>query len=159
MLALQNLSDQIARTITNTTIRRLVEFNYGEEAPVPQLVAANVQSRGLGALVETLTRFAQAGLVVSEENLRRFIRDELALPEESPEAVAVVRAEKVAIPPRPKVREELWIALAGPAVNLLIAGGIALWFWQEKKLLPLSQLLQPTDANLWRHTGIHDHHR
>src|SRR5216684_3223058 len=31
----------------------------------------------------------------------------------------------------PKSREELWIGLAGPAVNLLIAGAIALWFWQE----------------------------
>jgi hypothetical protein len=83
MLALQNLADQIAHTITNTTIRRLVEFNYGEDAPVPRLVAANVQSRGLSALVEALTRFAQAGLLVSEQNLRRFIREELALPEES----------------------------------------------------------------------------
>src|SRR5439155_18813112 len=68
MLALQNLADQIAHTITNTTIRRLVEFNYGEDAPVPRLVAANVQSRGLSALVDALTRFAQAGLLVSEQN-------------------------------------------------------------------------------------------
>jgi hypothetical protein len=97
MLALQNLSDQIARTITNNTIRRLVEFNFGEDAPVPQVLAANVQSRGLGALVEALTRFAQAGLVVSEENLRRFIRDELALPEESAEGVATVRGEKITV--------------------------------------------------------------
>jgi len=87
MLALQNLADQIAHTITNTTIRRLVEFNYGEDAPVPRLVAANVQSRGLSALVDALTRFAQAGLLVSEQNLRRFIREELALPEESTDRI------------------------------------------------------------------------
>src|SRR5882672_6472592 len=30
----------------------------------------------------------------------------------------------------PQYREELWIALAGPCVNLLIAGAIALWFWR-----------------------------
>jgi hypothetical protein len=95
MLALQNLADQIARTLTNTTVRRLVEFNYGEDAPVPQLVAANVQSRGLSALVDALTKFAQAGLVVSEENLRRFIRDELALPEESTKGVVAVRDKSV----------------------------------------------------------------
>ncbi|PYV22549.1 MAG: hypothetical protein DMG24_16365 [Acidobacteria bacterium] len=87
LLSLQNLADQIAAVITSTSIRRLVEFNFGEDAPLPRLVAANVQARGLGAIVEALTRFAQAGLVVSEENLRRFIRQELALPEESKSAV------------------------------------------------------------------------
>ena len=64
-----------------------MEFNYGEDAPVPRLVAANVQSRGLSALVDALTRFAQAGLLVSEQNLRRFIREELALPEESTDRI------------------------------------------------------------------------
>jgi Zn-dependent protease/CBS domain-containing protein len=48
----------------------------------------------------------------------------------------------------PKAREELWIALAGPSVNLLIAAGIALWAWQQHRLAPLSELLEPTDANL-----------
>ncbi len=85
MLALQNLADQIALDITNSTVRRLVSYNFGDDAPVPRLVAANVQARGLEDIVEALTQFAQAGLVVSEENLRSFIREELALP---PEALA-----------------------------------------------------------------------
>jgi Zn-dependent protease/CBS domain-containing protein len=61
----------------------------------------------------------------------------------------VSRPERV-----PKVTEELWIALAGPAVNLLIAGAIAFWFWRERALAPLSQLLEPTDANLAQRIGV-----
>jgi Protein of unknown function (DUF935) len=95
MLALQNLADQIALTITNSTVRRLVEFNFGENAPVPRVIAANVQSRSLGDIASALTQFAQAGLVISESNLRKFIRDELALPEESAESIAAIRGETV----------------------------------------------------------------
>jgi len=97
MLSLQNLADQIALTITNSTVRRLVEFNFGENAPVPRLVAANVQSRSLGDIASALTQFAQAGLVISESNLRKFIRDELALPEESAEGIAAIRGETVEV--------------------------------------------------------------
>jgi len=97
MLSLQNLADQIALTISNSTVRRLVKFNFGENAPVPRLVAANVQSRSLGDIASALTQFAQAGLVISESNLRKFIRDELALPEESVEGIAAIRGETVEV--------------------------------------------------------------
>jgi hypothetical protein len=91
LLALQNLADQIALSITNTTVRRLVDYNFGAGAPVPRLVAANVQARGLEELVDALVRFAQAGLLTPEENLRQFIRQELALPAESGSGGGVAR--------------------------------------------------------------------
>jgi uncharacterized protein DUF935 len=96
LLSLQSLADQIASVISLTTVRRLVEFNFGEDAPPPRLVVANVQARSLSSMVEALTQFAQAGLVVSEENLRRFIREELALPEESIRGVVSIRSEAIA---------------------------------------------------------------
>ena len=95
LLSLQNLADQVAAVITNTSVRRLVEFNFGEDAPAPRLIAANVQARGLGEIVDALTKFAQTGLVVSEDNLRRFIRQELALPEEGKTGVVAIRGEVV----------------------------------------------------------------
>lgn len=55
----------------------------------------------------------------------------------------------VARPERtPRGHEELWIALAGPFVNLMIAAGILGWLVMQGRLVPLDQLLQPTDANL-----------
>ena len=54
----------------------------------------------------------------------------------------------------PKGTEELWIALAGPVVNLLIAAGIGWWFWREQRMAPLAELLQPTDTNLAQRIGL-----
>src|SRR5437667_8527345 len=95
LLSLQNVADQVAEVMTNTSVRRLVEFNFGEDAPAPRLVPANVQARGLGEIVDALTKLAQTGLVVSEDNLRRFIRQELALPEEGKTGVVAIRGEVV----------------------------------------------------------------
>ena len=95
LLSLQNVADQVAAVMTNTSVRRLVEFNFGEDAPAPRLVPANVQARGLGEIVDALTKFAQTGLVVSEDNLRRFIRQELALPEEGKTGLVAIRGEVV----------------------------------------------------------------
>jgi hypothetical protein len=82
LLALQNLADQVAWVIQSTAIRRLVEYNFGEDVPLPRLVVANVQARSLSQITETLTKLATAGLVVPESNLRGFLRSELALPPE-----------------------------------------------------------------------------
>jgi Zn-dependent protease/CBS domain-containing protein len=49
---------------------------------------------------------------------------------------------------QPKAREELWIALAGPTVNLLIAVVILAWIASRQGFVALEQLRQPTDANL-----------
>jgi Zn-dependent protease/CBS domain-containing protein len=48
----------------------------------------------------------------------------------------------------PKAREELWIALAGPLVNLLIGGGLLLWITSQHGWVAFEELRDPTDANL-----------
>jgi Zn-dependent protease/CBS domain-containing protein len=49
---------------------------------------------------------------------------------------------------QPKAREELWIALAGPMVNLLIALALLGWMAAQQGFVALEQLREPTDANL-----------
>jgi Zn-dependent protease/CBS domain-containing protein len=49
---------------------------------------------------------------------------------------------------QPKPGEELWISLAGPTVNLLIALALLGWIAAEHGFVALEQLRQPTDANL-----------
>ncbi|MBV9745001.1 MAG: site-2 protease family protein [Acidobacteriia bacterium] len=54
----------------------------------------------------------------------------------------------------PKANEEMWIALAGPLVNLIL--GIALWFGVAARqgFVSLEDLRQPTDANLAERIAI-----
>ena len=48
----------------------------------------------------------------------------------------------------PKPREELWIALAGPIVNLLLGAGLLAWVVAQQGFVTLEQLREPTDTNL-----------
>jgi len=48
-----------------------------------------------------------------------------------------------------KPREEFWIALTGPLINLLIAGLIFGVLYSQQKMVNLFALEQPSDANLW----------
>ncbi len=56
----------------------------------------------------------------------------------------VARLEK-----NPKPNQELWIALAGPFVNLVIAAALlGLVYYRREMVMSFSELLEPSDANL-----------
>jgi Zn-dependent protease/CBS domain-containing protein len=49
---------------------------------------------------------------------------------------------------QPKPSEELWISLAGPMVNLLIAMALMAWMTAQQGWVAVETLREPTDANL-----------
>jgi Zn-dependent protease/CBS domain-containing protein len=49
---------------------------------------------------------------------------------------------------QPKPSQELWISLAGPTVNLLIAAALMAWMTAQQGWVALETLREPTDANL-----------
>jgi Zn-dependent protease/predicted transcriptional regulator len=61
----------------------------------------------------------------------------------------VARLEK-----SPKPKEELWIALAGPAVNLLIAAGLSAFLLPFGVREAFATLSNPTDANLFARIAV-----
>ncbi|MDR3677320.1 MAG: hypothetical protein P4N24_17665 [Acidobacteriota bacterium] len=77
LMATQNTADYIAHRIRNSTIRRLVEWNFGPNAPVPYLVAANVQARSVEAMADIINQLAQAGAWVSDRASVNQVRHEL----------------------------------------------------------------------------------
>jgi Zn-dependent protease/CBS domain-containing protein len=55
---------------------------------------------------------------------------------------------------QPKAKEELWIALSGPLVNLAIAIALLGWVSLHSGVLILDELRQPSDANLLQRIAL-----
>jgi len=55
---------------------------------------------------------------------------------------------------QPKPREELWVSLAGPVVNLLIGVGLLAWVAGTVGIQAMERLQEPTDANLAQRIGL-----
>ena len=98
LLATQNTADYIAHQIRNSTIRRLVLWNFGPDAPVPYLVPANVQARSIDSMAAIISQLAQAGAWISDRSSVNQARHELGFEEFQDEDVVAIRGETIGTP-------------------------------------------------------------
>ncbi len=98
LLATQNTADYIAHQIRNSTIRRLVMWNFGPDAPVPYLVPANVQARSIDTMAAIIAQLAQAGAWISDRSSVNQARHELGFSDFADEDVVAIRGETIGTP-------------------------------------------------------------
>lgn len=87
-LAVQATADQIARTLTSTAVKQLVDYNW-DPAPMgrggvrryPVLAVSNLRARSFDQVLDMLARLAQTGVVEPYPELAQYITRELGLPQ------------------------------------------------------------------------------
>ncbi len=80
LMASQNTAEYIAAQLRHSTLRRLVQWNFGPDAAVPYLVPANVQARSVHAMAAIIAELASAGAWVSDRASVNQMRHELGFP-------------------------------------------------------------------------------
>ncbi|MEJ2009386.1 MAG: hypothetical protein P8Z30_14730 [Acidobacteriota bacterium] len=80
-LAVQATADQIARTITASAIRRLVDYNWDGVEAYPTLAVSNLRARSLDDTLTALSQLATANVVAPYPELAQHIARELGLPQ------------------------------------------------------------------------------
>lgn len=80
-LSLQATADVIGRVMTLTTIRRLVDYNFGVQTRGPQLVAQKILALKFQETYAALKDLAGAGLVQADDELEAYLRKQMGLPE------------------------------------------------------------------------------
>jgi len=80
-LAVQATADQIARTITATAVKRLVDYNWDGVEKYPALQASNLRARSLDQTLTALSQLATAKVMAPYPELAQHIARELGLPQ------------------------------------------------------------------------------
>ena len=80
-LAVQATAEQIARTITATAVKRLVDYNWDGVERYPTLTVSNLRARNLTDTLTALSQLATANVVAPYPELAQYIARELGLPQ------------------------------------------------------------------------------
>jgi len=80
-LAVQATAEYVARLLTATAVKRLVDFNWENVEQYPVVRVANLRSRNFNQVLTSLAQLAQAGVVSPFPELAQYVARELGLPE------------------------------------------------------------------------------
>jgi hypothetical protein len=93
MLALEACAEAVADVATRQVAARIVDWNWGEDEPVPRVMSSGVGSRR-EVTAESLNLLLGAGALAADPALEAWVRREYRLPERDPEAPFEVKAPK-----------------------------------------------------------------
>jgi hypothetical protein len=77
----QATADQIARTITATSVKRLVDYNWDGVEKYPTIEVSNLRARSLDQTLTALSQLATANVMAPYPELAQYIARELGLPQ------------------------------------------------------------------------------
>jgi hypothetical protein len=80
-LTVQATADQIARTITATSVKRLVDYNWDGVERYPTIEVSNLRARSLDQTLTALSQLATANVMAPYPELAQHIARELGLPQ------------------------------------------------------------------------------
>ncbi|HEV2349024.1 MAG TPA: hypothetical protein VG028_04160 [Terriglobia bacterium] len=80
-LAVQATADYIARVLSATAVKRLVDYNWEGVAQYPVVTVSNLRSRSFDQVLTSLSQLAQSGVVTPFPELAQYVARELGLPQ------------------------------------------------------------------------------
>lgn len=80
-LAVQATADYMARVLTATAVKRLVDYNWDGVAAYPVVTVSNLRSRSFDQVLTSLSQLAQSGVVTPFPELAQYVARELGLPQ------------------------------------------------------------------------------
>lgn len=85
------LSNYVSERLSQTTIKKLCQYNFGPDVVIPKIRAMNLKMRDFEDVRQSLQELAVAGLLVSDLPLRDYIRNEYELQNETTEGVLITK--------------------------------------------------------------------
>ena len=84
-LGLDATADQVAQTLNNTTVRRLVDFNFEGVKKYPRLVCQQILTLKFESIIAALKDLTTAGVVTPDDGLEAWMREKVGAPKKKQE--------------------------------------------------------------------------